>query len=79
MSARLTDMPHVIEVRGRGFMQAVELDGVDAMALVGRALREERLVLNATSPSTVRLLPPLVIADADLDDALARVERLLSD
>jgi predicted acetylornithine/succinylornithine family transaminase len=77
MTARLAELPHVTEVRGRGFMQAIELDGVDAMALVGRALQEERLVLNATSPSTLRLLPPLVIADDELDDALDRLERLL--
>jgi predicted acetylornithine/succinylornithine family transaminase len=77
MTARLAELPHVTEVRGRGYMQAIELDGVDAMALVGRALQEERLVLNATSPSTLRLLPPLVIADDELDDALDRLERLL--
>ncbi len=77
MTARLAELPHVVEVRGRGFMQAIELDGVDAMALVGRALREERLVLNATSPSTLRLLPPLVISGAQLDDALDRLARLL--
>ncbi len=78
MTARLAAMPRVREVRGRGAMQAVEVDGVDAMALVGRALREERLVLNATSPSTVRLLPPLTIAEAELDDGLDRLERLLT-
>ncbi|WP_354701973.1 Acetylornithine aminotransferase [Paraconexibacter sp. AEG42_29] len=78
MTARLADIPAVREVRGRGFMQAIELDGVDAMALVGRGLQEQRLVLNATSPSTLRLLPPLVITDAQLDDALTRLETLLS-
>jgi acetylornithine/N-succinyldiaminopimelate aminotransferase len=77
MRERLAELPHVLEVRGRGFMQAVELDGVDAMALVGRALREERLVLNATSPSTLRLLPPMVIEDAQLDVALDRLTRLI--
>ncbi len=76
MSARLAEIPAVVEVRGRGFMQAIELDGVDAMALVGRALQQERLVLNATSPSTLRLLPPLVITDAQLDEAITRLTRL---
>jgi predicted acetylornithine/succinylornithine family transaminase len=77
MTARLADLPGVREVRGRGFMQAIELDGVDAMALVGRGLQEQRLVLNATSPSTLRLLPPLTISDADLDEALGRLTALL--
>lgn len=78
MAARLEEIPAVVEVRGRGYMQAIDLDGIDAMALVGRALQEERLVLNATSPSTLRLLPPLVIGGGELDDALTRLERLLA-
>ena len=44
-------------------MLAVELDadgGRSAPEVVRRALVEERLVLNATGPTTVRLLPPLI-------------------
>jgi acetylornithine/succinyldiaminopimelate/putrescine aminotransferase len=78
---RLSELPGVVEVRGRGFMLAAELDpsGAEpATELVGRALREERLVLNATGPTTLRLLPALTITDAELDDALARLGRLLA-
>jgi predicted acetylornithine/succinylornithine family transaminase len=77
---RLAELPGVVEVRGRGLMLAAELDPgrtEPAGDLVGRALREERLVLNATGPTTVRLLPPLTITDAQLEDALARLARLL--
>jgi acetylornithine aminotransferase/acetylornithine/N-succinyldiaminopimelate aminotransferase len=79
-AARLAELPGVLEVRGRGFMLAAELaaDRAEpATDLVGRALREERLVLNATGPTTIRLLPPLTITDAQLDDALNRLARLL--
>ena len=78
---RLAELPGVVEVRGRGFMLAAELASgraEPATDLVGRALREERLVLNATGPTTVRLLPPLTITDAQLDDALDRLARLLA-
>ena len=78
MTARLAELPHVREVRGRGFMQAITLEDVDATALVGRALREQQLVLNATSPSTLRLLPPLIISDEDLDEALSRLALVLA-
>jgi predicted acetylornithine/succinylornithine family transaminase len=77
---RLAALPGVVEVRGRGFMLAAELDPAraePATALVGRALRDERLVLNATGPTTLRLLPALTISDAELDDALVRLARLL--
>jgi acetylornithine/N-succinyldiaminopimelate aminotransferase len=80
LAHRLRDLPGVAEVRGRGFMLAAELDPAraePATELVGRALREERLVLNATGPATLRLLPALTITDAELDDALARLGRLL--
>jgi predicted acetylornithine/succinylornithine family transaminase len=76
----LAELPGVVDVRGRGLMLAAELDPAraePATALVGRALRDERLVLNATGPTTLRLLPPLTITDAELDDALARIARLL--
>ncbi len=75
---QLTALPRVREVRGRGFMLAVDLDGGGAPALVQRALAEQRLVLNATGPQTLRILPPLVISDAELDDALGRLRVLLA-
>jgi predicted acetylornithine/succinylornithine family transaminase len=74
-------LPGVVEVRGRGLMLALELDpgrGEPATDLVARALREERLVVNATGPTTLRLLPPLTIGQAEADEALERLTRLLA-
>jgi predicted acetylornithine/succinylornithine family transaminase len=73
----LLDLPGVAEVRGRGLMLACDLVAGGAPELVRRALLEQRLVINATGPATVRLLPPLTIADADADEALARMRTLL--
>ncbi|MEY2516637.1 MAG: acetylornithine/N-succinyldiaminopimelate aminotransferase, partial [bacterium] len=82
LGARLTGdlarLPGVGEVRGRGLMLAFELTVGGAPELVRRALLEQRVVLNATGPTTVRLLPPLTIADADVDEALARLRVLLA-
>ena len=61
--------------RGRGLM--VAFGAGDAPALVRRALLEERLVLNATGPDTVRALPPLTVSDDEIDDALERLRRLV--
>jgi predicted acetylornithine/succinylornithine family transaminase len=72
----LRRLPHVVAVRGRGLMLAAELD-TGAPQVVRRALLEQRLVLNATGPTTVRLLPPLTIAAAEVDDALARLAAAL--
>jgi acetylornithine/N-succinyldiaminopimelate aminotransferase len=62
------------KVRGRGLMLAFETD--DAPGFAKRALLEERLVLNATGPDTVRLLPPLTVTPEEIDDALDRIERV---
>jgi acetylornithine/N-succinyldiaminopimelate aminotransferase len=76
----LAELPGVVEVRGRGLMLAFELDPdyrPGAADIVVRALREQRLVLNATGPTTVRLLPPLVIDEAQADDAVARLRAIV--
>jgi predicted acetylornithine/succinylornithine family transaminase len=69
----LAALPGVARVRGRGLMVACDLAGGGAPDVVRRALLEQRLVVNATGPATVRLLPPLVIGEAEVDDALARL------
>ncbi len=70
----LRELPHVLAVRGRGLMLACELD-VPAPEVARRALLEQRLIVNATGPTTVRLLPPLTIGPDEIDDALARLGR----
>jgi predicted acetylornithine/succinylornithine family transaminase len=77
LAEALGRFPGVVEVRGRGLMLACDIDGGGAPELVRRALLEQRLVLNATGPATVRFLPPLTIGVAEVDDALARVRALL--
>jgi acetylornithine/N-succinyldiaminopimelate aminotransferase len=72
LQAGLESLPHVVSVRGRGLMLACELD-VPAPDVVRRALSEQRLILNATGPTTVRLLPPLIIGEPEIDTALERL------
>jgi acetylornithine/N-succinyldiaminopimelate aminotransferase len=72
----LRELGHVTAVRGRGLMVAADVD-VAAPEIARRALFEQRLVVNATGPGTVRLLPPLVVREDEIDSALARLGRLL--
>jgi predicted acetylornithine/succinylornithine family transaminase len=64
-----------LRVRGRGLMLAFEQ--TDAPQLVRQALAEQRLVLNATGPETVRLLPPLTVSEAEIDEAVRRIGELI--
>ena len=74
---KLAELPHVVEVRGKGLMVAAELaDGLDANAIVLAGLKAG-LVLNATGPHTLRFLPPLVCKREDVDTAIERLAALL--
>ena len=57
------------EIRGRGLMIAVDLGRVVAYEVAERALQRGLLVNDAT-PSVLRLTPPLVITDAQIDEAV---------
>ena len=72
----LAQLPGVRLVHGRGLMQAIEVD--DAPAVTRRALLEQRLIANATGPTTIRFEPPLVVTEEQIHDALERMTRCLT-
>jgi acetylornithine/succinyldiaminopimelate/putrescine aminotransferase len=74
---RLARLEHVVSVRGRGLLLACELD-ISAPEVVRRALLSEQLVVNATGPGTVRLLPPLTVSDTEVEQAVERLGRALA-
>jgi acetylornithine/N-succinyldiaminopimelate aminotransferase len=71
----LRDLPGVVSARGRGLMVAAELSG-GAPEVARRALAEQHLIVNATGPTTLRFLPPLIVSDAQVDDALGRLRAI---
>jgi acetylornithine/N-succinyldiaminopimelate aminotransferase len=76
-AAGLERLPYATAVRGRGLMLAIDLvPGLSAAELARRALLEQRLVVNATGPATIRFEPPLVVSEADVDEALDRLAAL---
>ena len=58
-------------------MVAAEVEA-DAPEIARRALTEQALVLNATGPGTLRFLPPLVVQEAEIAEALRRLRALLA-
>jgi predicted acetylornithine/succinylornithine family transaminase len=79
--ARITDallgLEGVTAVRGLGLLLAVELaDGIDAKVVAATCL-DEGLVLNAVTPTALRLAPPLTVNDAEIDEAVAILARVL--
>ena len=79
--ARLTDgalaLDGVAAVRGLGLLIAVELEGHDARAVAARLL-EPGAIVNAVTPTALRLAPSLLITDHEVDHAVALLAEALS-
>ncbi len=63
--------------RGIGLMRAVNVKHELAPVIVQQAL-EHGLLLNSTSANTLRMLPPLIVSQADLDEAADLLDKTLS-
>jgi acetylornithine/N-succinyldiaminopimelate aminotransferase len=72
----LRELAGVVEIRVRGLMVAADVDA-DAPDIARRALLEQHLVINATGPRTLRFVPPLIVTEDEIDDALGRLSALL--
>ena len=64
------------EVRGRGLLLAAVLDG-DAAAVVD-ACRDAGLLVLTAGADVLRLLPPLVVTEDEVDEALEILASVLA-
>ena len=77
LRAGVADLAGVGEVRGLGLLLALELDGHDAKEVATRLL-ELGAIVNAVTPTALRLAPSLLIADDEIDHALDLLRKALS-
>ena len=74
------DSPLVVEVRGRGLFVGIEVDpALGSARAICEALMERGLLSKETHETVVRLAPPLVISQADIDWAVLQVRDVLID
>lgn len=64
------------EIRGRGLMVAIELNDGSARDIVNEALKNN-LVINNTSETTLRFLPPLIITEEQIDEAVCILDSII--
>lgn len=65
----------LVDIRGRGLMIGIELDRP-----CGEIVRQglaAGLLINVTADSVIRLLPPLIMSDADADELVERLATLI--
>jgi acetylornithine/N-succinyldiaminopimelate aminotransferase len=63
------------EVRGYGLMIGVQL-AIPGKEIVNRAMREG-LLLNCTHDTVLRFLPPYIVTETEVDEAVAILERVM--
>lgn len=76
-SERLGKLEQVVDIRGRGLMMGIEL-ALPCAELVGQALQRGFLI-NVAAGNTVRLLPPLIMDDKQVNELIDAVVILISD
>ncbi len=73
---REAQLPHVVEVRGRGLMIGIELD-MPYKDVRNRLVHDQHCFTGCSGTNTLRLLPPLCITKADADDFINRLKRVI--
>lgn len=69
-------LPQIKEVRGKGLLVGLEVQGVDGAALT-QAFLNERLLTKETRHHTFRFAPPLTITESEVQEVVKRVERAI--
>ena len=68
--------PKIREVRGRGLMVGVEFEGLSAKE-VAKGCLERGVLINAIGERVLRLVPPLIITEVEVDRLLEVMEEVL--
>lgn len=74
---REANLPHVVEVRGRGLMIGIELD-IPYKEPRTRLVHEQHCFTGCSGTNVLRLLPPLCLSVAEADDFVERLKAVLS-
>ncbi|ANH14299.1 TPA: aspartate aminotransferase family protein [Legionella pneumophila] len=74
--SNLGEHPHVKAIRGKGYMIGIELDRpANDMRVLGL---ENQVLFNITAETVVRLLPPLIISEDEIDELVDRITRTIN-
>ena len=69
----------IVDVRGMGLMLAAELDSADLAKQAAGAMLERRIIINRTSETVLRFLPPFILGKNDVDEAIDALDSILTE
>ena len=66
-----------MDVRGKGLMIGAELDSAELAKRVGAEMLQRKIIINVTSDTTLRFLPPYILERGHVDTAIAALDEIL--
>ena len=67
------------DVRGKGLMLAAELDNADLAKLTVAEMLKRRIVINCTSDTVLRFLPPFILERKHVDEAIKALDEIFTE
>ncbi|MBO4798332.1 MAG: aminotransferase class III-fold pyridoxal phosphate-dependent enzyme, partial [Candidatus Methanomethylophilaceae archaeon] len=71
------DSPDIREIRGLGLMIGIEMNSSDNALRIQKYCRDNGVLINVCHGSTLRLIPPLILTDAQKDTFTALLKECL--
>ncbi len=69
----------IVDVRGKGLMVAAEVDSADLGKLIVAEMLKRRILINCTSETVLRFLPPYILEREHVDTAIAALDEVLAE
>lgn len=64
------------DIRGKGLLLAIDLPAAKGSKITSECFKEG-LIINSPQPSTIRLIPPLIVTEKEIDDMLQILSSVL--
>ena len=69
----------IVDVRGKGLMLAAELESADLARLTVAEMLKRHILINCTSDTVLRFLPPYILKREHVDEAIAALDQILTE
>ncbi len=69
----------IVEIRGKGLMIGAELDSADLAKLTVAEMLKRHIVINCTSDTTLRFLPPYILERAHVDTTITALDEIFTE
>ena len=69
----------IVDVRGKGLMVAAELDSAELAKLAVAEMLKRRILINCTSETVLRFLPPYILERSHVDTTIAALDEIFTE